>query len=218
VRYIAASNMSLRRLRDGFGGLRLDLLYRLAGIVIEMPPLRDRPEDIPALAEHFLDEARLEYGQEKHLSAGVIDELVRRDFPGNVRELRHTVRRAYATCDGDAIHPQHLRDPFGVPFADAPQHAPASSDGEPEFTLPSERQRFLLRPAICRCLVCALAEAKGNLSETARLLGIPRSTLQHHLMKYRINADAFRRGGASASTAQAVAQPREATALSSVPL
>jgi myosin heavy subunit len=66
--------------------------------------------------------------------------------------------------------------------------------------------------------VRALAEAKGNLSEAARLLGIPRSTLQHDLVKYRIHADAFRRGGASASTAQAVTQSREATALSSVPM
>jgi transcriptional regulator with GAF, ATPase, and Fis domain len=216
VRYIAASSISLQRLRDGRTNLRQDLLYRFAGIVIEAPPLRDRQEDVPALARHFLNQTGEQYGRTKRLSTRAVDGLVQRDFPGNVRELRQTVRRAYATCDGDVIRPEHLCDPFGDLSADASQEGPDCSDDEPVSTLRSTTRRFALAPAIRRWLVRAIAEADGNLSEAARLLEIPRSTLQHHLVKYQINVDALRPGGAADPTAQAATTSGESTAPRSV--
>lgn len=213
VRYIAASNTSLRCLRDGRGGLRLDLLYRLAGIVIEVPPLRERPEDIPALNQHFLDEAHQEYGRRKRLSARVLNKLVRGHFSGNARELRQTIRRAYVACEGEVIRLHHLHDPFGGLSANALERRPEVLD-EAHGTLPCTESRFSLPTATRRWLVSVLAHAEGNLSEAARLPEIPRSTLQHHLVKHKINVDGFR-SAAVLATAPTVTPSREATPLNS---
>jgi DNA-binding NtrC family response regulator len=197
VRYIAASNTSFEELRNGGGGLRRDLFYRLAGIVIEIPALSHRKEDIPALAVHFLEEACEDYGRRKSLSNQALDELIKQTFTGNVRQLRQTIRRTFASCEEHVIQPKDLGDPYGSSFIRKPAPKAARS---------SERD-YALQPMIRQQIVRALVAAKGNLSEGARLLDMPRSTLQHHLVKHRIAVDAVRRTGGERQAA-APARPR----------
>ena len=102
VRVVAATNRDpAAAVADGT--LRADLYYRLADFPIEVPPLRERREDIVPLAQRFLDRLNERYGSQHYLTAEVLQDWVARDWPGNVRELRHVVQRAYVLATGDAI-------------------------------------------------------------------------------------------------------------------
>ena len=100
VRVIASTNQSPSLAYDQ-GRLREDIYYRLAVVTIELPPLRDRGEDILVLAEFFLGELNLRNGTRKRLSAELRERFLRHRWPGNVRELRNAVERAYILCDGE---------------------------------------------------------------------------------------------------------------------
>jgi DNA-binding NtrC family response regulator len=100
VRVIASTNQ-LPSLAYEQGRLREDIYYRLAVVNIELPPLRDRGEDIMVLAEFFLGELNLRNGTRKRLSAELRERFMRHRWPGNVRELRNAVERAYILCDGE---------------------------------------------------------------------------------------------------------------------
>ncbi len=122
VRVVAATNRDLSAMvRDG--SFRADLFYRLSGFVIEIPPLRDRREDVPQLAAHFLAHMRADYG-EKHLSPEAMQRLCAHRWPGNVRELRNVLERAAILSLGEReIQPSHL-GPF-----DQVRDAPAGGGG-----------------------------------------------------------------------------------------
>ncbi|HEU4778750.1 MAG TPA: sigma-54 dependent transcriptional regulator [Steroidobacteraceae bacterium] len=102
VRVIASANCSPSRAFDE-GRLREDIYYRLAVVNIELPPLRDRGEDILILAQCFLSELNLRNGTRKRLSEELRDRFMRHRWPGNVRELRNAVERAYILCDGELV-------------------------------------------------------------------------------------------------------------------
>jgi two-component system response regulator HydG len=112
VRIVAATHRDLRELVAA-GQFREDLLYRLEGVVLEVPPLRQRREDIPLLAEHFLRDARARHPQATvdSFSSSAVRALVEYGWPGNVRELEHAIGRAVLLARGHQIEPADLPDP-----------------------------------------------------------------------------------------------------------
>ncbi len=109
VRIVAATHVNFeKRIEDG--SFREDLYYRLARFVIELPPLRNRAEDIPLLATHFAEQFSLELGYRKTipLTVDAIDHLKRHSFPGNIRELKNIMERAILESGGDSVSPEHL--------------------------------------------------------------------------------------------------------------
>ncbi len=156
VRIVAATNKDLRR-EVSEGRFRDDLYFRLCVVPVELPPLRERREDIPLLVDHFLKRLALREGRRKVMASAVYPILQRYSWPGNVRELENAVAHAYVCSPGDVIQPDALpehvlrgEDPFGG----LDPHA-------------EERER-----------ICAALEATGwNKGEAARRLGLSRTTL-----------------------------------------
>jgi len=173
VRVIAATNKDLpAEIRTG--RFREDLYFRLNVVPIAVPPLRDRDDDIPRLAEHFLALFAREYGRRpKTLDAGALAALRGYPWPGNVRELRNVIERLMIMVPGDVIGAVHL----GLPGA-AAVSPPAAGE---EFAMPLQeaRERFE-REHIMR----ALAASHGNMSRTAERLGMERSNLYRKMKAY----------------------------------
>jgi two-component system response regulator GlrR len=108
VRVIAASNLDLQE-AVGNGKVRQDLYYRLNVISLTVPPLRERREDIPLLARHFLDKYAREFNRDAtDFSPGALNSLMTYSWPGNVRELEHVIERAIVMCEGPIIHTSNL--------------------------------------------------------------------------------------------------------------
>lgn len=152
------------------GGFRQDLYYRLAGFPVNVPALRDRQDDIPLLAEHFLqllaDEMRVPV-------ATVTDEALQmlgsHSFPGNIRELKNIVERALIESGGADIEPRHLHLEAVLPHA------------EPAAGVSVEGLPLNLAQAEIALVQKALAQTNGNMAQAAQLLGINRTTLYRRL-------------------------------------
>ena len=170
LRLIAASNRDLAAEVER-GRFRQDLYYRLGVVRIHVPPLRERPEDIVPLAEHFAARYGERFGAgDIRLGAGLLERLRAHRWPGNVRELENTIERLVA------LAPEPLID--GDPFADA---APAGGDADPaQAQALKERvaqfEKGLITEELGRC--------QGNQSEAARRLGISRITLIDKMKRY----------------------------------
>jgi transcriptional regulator with GAF, ATPase, and Fis domain len=190
VRVIAATHQDLEGLiREG--RFREDLYYRLNVISLTMPPLRERVEDIPELAQHFLSQQAQRSGKAvTELDDEALALLKGYDWPGNIRQLEHAVAHAVVMAEGPAITiedlPAELLDAGAreeeAPLTDVlagPKSASESPGlrGERETRGRRERER----------LVRALAAAKGNKAEAARALGLARSTLLSRLKKYGLS-------------------------------
>ena len=157
VRIVAATNKNLEK-AVAEGGFREDLFYRLNVFPLELPPLRDRPEDVRALAGHFLD------GTGLTLTGAAVSVLTGYHWPGNVRELRNVLERATILCDTGFVEPQHLMlNPLQLQAASAVA-APLPDD------LNIERMEK-------RLINAALSRTGGNKTEAAKLLGISRRAL-----------------------------------------
>jgi DNA-binding NtrC family response regulator len=164
VRIIAASN---RRLVDEVAARRFrqDLFYRLNVIELSLPPLRQRPEDIPLLIDHFLDRHRLTHAQAPQgMSEAAMARLIQHSFPGNARELENIIERACVLCRGGLIEVRHL----------PPELAQA--------TVP-EASTAPLQAAEATCLLQALEAHNWNRLETARALGMHKTTLYRKLKR-----------------------------------
>jgi two-component system nitrogen regulation response regulator NtrX len=192
VRVLAATNKELlAEIRAG--RFREDLYFRLNVIPIFVPPLHDRKEDIPLLAEHFMGGFAREYGRRmKTLDATAVSALQEYSWPGNVRELRNVIERLIIMVPGDTIGARDLaflEGPF-VPYAE-----PSSSDeGGEELTLQAARSRFE-REFIMK----ALSAQNGNISRTADALGVERSNLYRKMRALGIVARLIEREEESAS-------------------
>ncbi|HET7225663.1 MAG TPA: sigma 54-interacting transcriptional regulator [Candidatus Eisenbacteria bacterium] len=117
VRVIAATNRQLETMLER-GEFREDLFYRLNVFPLDVPPLRERPEDIPELVRHFVSRDTVQdRGGPVHVNDEVLELLLRHTWPGNVRELQHVIERALVLCDGTDIEPRHL--PAAVQVAGA---------------------------------------------------------------------------------------------------
>jgi two-component system nitrogen regulation response regulator NtrX len=175
VRVIAATNKDLpTEIRAG--RFREDLYFRLNVIPIFVPPLRDRDQDIPLLAEHFMAELAREYGRRpKRLDPGAAAGLRSYRWPGNVRELRNVIERLMIMVPGEVIS---LGD---LAFLEGGAIAAADQPGAPALTLHDAREKFE-REYILR----ALAAQHGNISRTADALGVERSNLYRKMKAFGI--------------------------------
>jgi DNA-binding NtrC family response regulator len=161
--------------RDGL--LRQDLYFRLKTFEIQIPPLRERREDLPKLTDIFLGRFARQQGKPVPRLAPEVLELFRAyPWPGNVRELQNAIEHALVLCDGQTLGPQHFPKEIQVPeLAPAPV---AKSNGAPPTLEEMERQTLL----------DALQRAGGNKSRAAEALGIHRPTLYSKLKRLGITA------------------------------
>jgi len=176
IRLIAATNKDLD-VEVKEGRFREDLFYRLNVIPIHLPPLRERKEDIPLLAEHFF-----KHYQEKNKSSirgflpKTIDTIIRYDWPGNIRELENAIERAVLLCQSEYISPEDLP----LPVQGAEDRDQSILYVPPGMTLKEVEKGVILQ---------VLAEMKGNRTNTAQILGISRKTLQNKLKEYGIQEE-----------------------------
>ena len=176
VRVIAATNKNLHAEVEQ-GKFREDLYFRLNVIPLTAPPLRERREDIPALAEHFLNAYAEENGfLPKALSAEARDLLLQYDWPGNIRELKNLVERLSIMVSGDTIYPEDLPTLDGMSIPRQPGSFPDLGAGK---TL---RQ---VREAVERHYIAeALERHKGNVTRASNALGIERTNLHKKIKQY----------------------------------
>jgi transcriptional regulator with GAF, ATPase, and Fis domain len=188
VRIIAATNIDLKEaVRQG--SFREDLYYRLAVVPIELPPLRDRREDILPLAQHFTQKYNEENGRNvsEQLAPEVLAMLEAYSWPGNVRELENTIERAVVIAPGDEITKECLRTEISDPKSVAAGHHDGAStiavgDIGRGINFYEEVRRFeidLIRRA--------LEQTGGHQSRAARLLGMNATTLNSKIKTYNIN-------------------------------
>jgi DNA-binding NtrC family response regulator len=164
VRVVAASNRDLER-GAAEGWFREDLYFRLKGLVLHLPPLRDRPGDVPLLAMRLFGEIAAELGRRAlTLSEEAVDALRRHDWPGNVRELQNVLRQAATLADGPVVTAKDLRLPSGARRADqagtAEPRGDATGDG---------------------AVLAALRQHRFDMQATGRVLGWDRSTVTQRL-------------------------------------
>ena len=172
VRFVAATNRDLE-LAIADGEFRQDLFYRLNGLTLHVPALRDRPADILALAEHFLGAACRASGQQAELDPEVKEALLTYRFPGNIRELRNVIERAVLLSSGGRIALSHL------PTSLLRKEGPTGDVVDPRAPL-IDRLNNLERGRIA----AALEQCGGNQTQAAALLGISRRTLVTRLGQF----------------------------------
>ena len=175
VRIISATNQNLNQLieRDAF---REDLYFRIRGVNVVLPPLRERAQDIPTLAEHFREEAVQETGlQVTGFTDAALGLLTSYDWPGNIRQLRNAVRTMVVMCDGDKIDVQDL-----PPEISPRRQLPGTS--APPARLGSISLNELEKKAI----VDTLARTEGNREKAAKILGIGERTLYRKIKEYNL--------------------------------
>ena len=178
VRVIAATNRPPEQ-AVAAGRMREDLLYRLNVFPIELPPLRERAEDIALLAEHFLAEVNEREGVRKRFSPAAIGRLSRYRWPGNVRELRNVVQRAYVMAGDDVITDEWLP-------SDAPSQAPVATAATaaasaPQISIPLGTS---MADAERQLILATLAHYNNHKERTAAVLGVSLKTLYNRLKEY----------------------------------
>ncbi|MEM6293704.1 MAG: sigma 54-interacting transcriptional regulator [Myxococcota bacterium] len=166
VRFVSATNRDLQQ-EVAAGRFREDLYYRLNGITLAIPPLRERLAEVPKLASTFIDEAAARSGMDApSLSAAALSRLEAHPWPGNIRELRNVVERAVVLCGDGPIEAEHL----------FPEDLVGGISGNAGGAPTDERGR----------IVAALQECAGNQTRAAKLLGISRKTLGVKMDAYGI--------------------------------
>jgi two-component system response regulator AtoC len=175
VRVLAATNVDLRAALEQ-GTFREDLYYRLNVLPINIPPLRERKEDIPFLAEHFVKKLRKDLGTSaQSISEGAIQRLLEYHWPGNVRELENVIERSMVLATGAVLEAGDIRLDL------APKSRIAANDGFlPEGMTLDDYERSIIREALHR--------ANGNKSQAARLLGLTRNALRYRLSQMGIES------------------------------
>ena len=196
VRILAASNRDLDALSQK-GEFRQDLYYRIHVIAIDIPPLRERREDIPLLVAHFLEQVAGE--RRPDISQAALDALAAHDWPGNVRELRNAIEHAALLCRGPAILPDHLPrlQPSGIPTpSDGLRRAAAGllahELGQPDEDAQEDTPLFdRIVQELERALIAEALQITGhNQTRTAALLGIHRTTLRNKIHQYGLGGSA----------------------------
>ncbi|MFV0297539.1 MAG: sigma-54-dependent transcriptional regulator [Hyphomicrobiaceae bacterium] len=174
VRIVAATNRDLAQMAKD-GGFRSDLYFRLSAITVALPPLRDRRDDIPVLARHFLEKHDFSRRIRKELSRAAERALVRYDWPGNVRELRNVMERAVILSGADTtIHVRHLGLPVEATGWD--NDFKLSFDHEP--TLEEMREEYFR---------LMYAKYSGHRAKLAEILGVSERNVYRLVQRYRID-------------------------------
>jgi two-component system response regulator PilR (NtrC family) len=175
VRIVTATNRDLFAEAQA-GRFREDLYYRLNVIQITLPPLRERMEDVPLLAQHFLEKFAREQGRPPcRLSEAALARILAYDFPGNVRELENSVERAVALCRGDEIGPELLPSALLAARSGAVVAAPLPAAGASLDDMMEAFER--------QVLLSALAKTGGVKKRAAQLLGITFRSMRYRLEK-----------------------------------
>jgi two-component system response regulator HupR/HoxA len=177
VRVIVASNRPLKALADA-GKFRKDLYFRLRGLELEVPPLRDRPDDVPALAEFFAAKHSNVIGRKVlGISAGVLEKLIHFDWPGNVRELENEIRRMVALAkDGEYL----TTDTLSPAILAAAPRAPRMNGFMPEGVTLKEKVESLEKQLVGE----VLSRHRWNQSRAASELGLSRVGLANKIKRY----------------------------------
>ena len=170
VRIVAATNRDLKQAISR-GHFREDLYYRLATFTVEMPPLRERPDDIRSLVEHFTKQFNARFSLSKRVGEAAMVALVQYSWPGNVRELIHVLEQAIALCDGDVVEMNDLP-------ASVRSHVASTGRAQAEDAIPT------LREVERRHVLSVLEKAGGNRAQAARLLGTSERTFYRLLQRY----------------------------------
>jgi two-component system response regulator PilR (NtrC family) len=173
IRVVAATNRDIEQ-EVSAGTFRQDLFYRLNVIRLHLPPLRERPEDIPLLAGHFVQKHAALARKRLDLSPEALRWLVQQPFPGNVRELENAIGRAVTLAVGDRIAVDDVA--LGAPRQSAPSREVALGEGFDIDAYLGEIERSLL--------LKALEQSKGVRTEAAKLLGTTFRSLRYRLAKY----------------------------------
>jgi PAS domain S-box-containing protein len=166
ARVIAATNADLKA-AIAEGRFREDLYFRINVVGIEIPPLSERPEDVPLLVEHFIEKVRAKIRKPvRHVAPGTLALLQRYPFPGNVRELQNAIEHAFVMCEGEELLPEHL-----------PHHVTAEAETSTRPLAPDSERQVIQE---------ALRRHKGNRSAAASELNMHRSTLWRKLKSYNL--------------------------------
>jgi len=191
VRVVAATNRDLERMiADGV--FREDLYYRLNVFPLVLPPLRERLEDIPLLAEHFLERhAALAGGVPKRLSPSAVADMMNYPWRGNVRELENLIKRAILKTPGDTITAVELSGTEAAGAARAADPLPAPDHHTPF----REYLDAILRDAEQKYLLRMLRAHRGNINQIARLMEVDRKTVYRKLSEHGIDPAAYRGAG-----------------------
>jgi len=175
VRLVAATNRNLEQAVREMT-FRKDLYFRLQVLEIHVPPLRDRLEDVPLLAQFFAERVSERAGRNvRGFSSSAMDKLVRYDWPGNVRELQNTVERAVVLCPHEFVDASQIQLSKLESKSVAPTASPRRDDRYTELSIEDLEKEHIQR---------TLEQTQGNKSRAAQILGIERSTLDRKLKKY----------------------------------
>jgi two-component system, NtrC family, response regulator AtoC len=178
VKFVAATNASIEE-RSRQGEFRSDLLYRLNTMMIDLPPLRKRGDDVLLIAEALIAELQKRYGRSHlHLTSEARSALLIHPWPGNIRELRNVMEQACMMCARDAIDVADLNLRELPPIANL--SARALNGGESSL---NEVERGLI--------VNALRQNGGNVTNAAQALGISRDTLRYRMEKHALRRDYY---------------------------
>ncbi len=185
VRVVAATHRDLEAMCDA-GGFRRDLLYRLNAVVLDLPPLRERTEELEPLVAALLADANASSARAvRGIDAAALDLVKRYAWPGNVRELKNAIERAVVIARGDTITEADL--PARIREASGPSRITAAPEGAPgsmgDF---KERVRQQTRTLETEMILEALKRSSGNQTEAARLLKMPVRTLAHKMKELNI--------------------------------
>ena len=186
VRVVAATNANLRAALEQ-GRFREDLYYRLNVVPINVPPLRERKEDIPFLAIHFVRKLASDLGSSvREISPGAMDRLVEYNWPGNVRELENTIERSMVLAAGNILEASDIR----IESARQPLPTAVQASLLPEGVTLEEWEQMMIREAMRR--------ANGNKSQAARILGLTRNALRYRLSQMGLDNEKDAEEGAGA--------------------
>lgn len=175
ARIISATNKDLRKGVEE-GTFRKDLFYRLNGLQIHIPPLRNRPEDIEPLTQYFVKKYSTVHKKRiKAVDHKTIDVLRQFEWPGNIRQLESVIDYAVMLCDGEELRNNHIPENIFLPMLVAPEIKAHPSDMG-QIAIPPDKQKIL----------AALREANGNKSKAALNLGITRAQLLYRISKLNI--------------------------------
>ncbi len=185
VRIIASTNQNLPE-KIMAGKFREDLYHRLACVALNTPPLRDIPDDIPLIANHFLGRYTEEFGLEKKMSEQARRYLITRKWSGNVRELQNAIKRALIFSKGDELLPDDFDCALGM--------LPPGDGGSEELCdlTYREAKEKIVEKFTVRYMTSLLEQTGGNVSRAAKKAGIERQSMQQLLKKYGVSAARFR--------------------------
>ena len=175
IRLICATNMPIYKMVEE-KEFRQDLLYRINTVEIQIPPLRERKEDIPLLAEYFLHSYKIKYKKPQlRISSPAVKKLENYQWPGNVRELQHTIERAIILSEGDVLEPSDFftGDREGV-----------LASGSPRKDSGVQLDNFNLDEIEKTIIQKVISKNEGNITKAAKELGLTRTSLYRRMEKY----------------------------------